>query len=69
MLEEGTRKIKCGADKRRRRGLDRAEHLSAQSADANESLSAYHETGYPIWDNPFHIYVEERDSNNQMRRG
>ena len=33
-----TRKIKCGADERRRRGLDRADPLSAPfGADANES--------------------------------
>ena len=33
-----TRKIKCGADERRRRGLDRADPLSApEGADANES--------------------------------
>ena len=32
-----TRTIKCNADERCRRGLDRGEHLSAQSADANES--------------------------------
>ena len=33
-----TRKIKCGADERRRRGLDRADPLSAPTgADANES--------------------------------
>ena len=33
-----TRKIKCGADERRRRGLDRADPLSAPfGADANET--------------------------------
>ena len=28
-----------------------------------ESLPAYHEKGYPIWDNPFGIMEERRDSN------
>ena len=38
-----TRKIKCGVDERRRRGLDRADPLSAPiGADANESRHADH---------------------------
>ena len=38
LLGGETRKIKCGADERRRRGLDRADPLSAPAgADVNES--------------------------------
>ena len=35
----GTRKIKCNADERFRRRLDRAEPISVLCADATESLS------------------------------
>ena len=33
-----------------------------------ESLPAYHEKGYPIWDNPFHIMLVGRDSNDEMQQ-
>jgi len=35
---EEIRKIKCGADERRRRGLDRAEHLFSPSAKMQTNL-------------------------------
>ena len=43
-VEEGTRKIKCGADERRRQRLDGAEplFLSRRDRNANESLPVYH---------------------------
>ncbi len=47
---------KCGADERRRRGLDRTEPLSAHCADADESLPACHAKGYLLWDNPLHFF-------------
>ena len=42
VLQGGTRKIKCGADERRRRGLDRADPLfSPIGENANESLASH----------------------------
>ena len=38
-FEGETRTIKCGADERRRRGLDRAEPLSALPAQMQTSLA------------------------------